>query len=64
MTVTISVHEQARRAHIVALARLGVEIEGWRSSASTRALQDAYVRGDLDLDDLVARAQTAAATAW
>ena len=64
MTPTITAREQARRAHIVSLARLGVEIEGWRSSEATRALQDAYVRGDLELDDLVDHSQCATATPW
>ena len=64
MTPTITARERARRAHIVALARLGVELEGWRSSETTRALQDAYVRGDLELDDLVARTQYATAAPW
>jgi hypothetical protein len=62
MTPSITAHERARRAHIVSLARLGVEVEGRRSSEATRALQDAYVRGDLDLDDLVAHFQGAPLT--
>jgi hypothetical protein len=64
MTSSITAHERARRAHIVSLARLGVEIEGWRSSEQTRALQDAYVRGELDLDDLVTHSQCATASPW
>ena len=61
----ISEQERRRRADIVARARLALELEGWRSGDATRALQDAYVRGEVDLDEVVAHAQSAGTvTAW
>jgi hypothetical protein len=57
----ISDGERARRADLVSSARLVVELEGWRGSAASRALQDAYVRGEIDLDDMVAHAQNSPA---
>ena len=57
LELKITQGEQRRRAHIVSLARRDLEIEGWRSSDATWALQNAYIEGEADLDELVAQAQ-------
>lgn len=40
------------RSRVVAEARRSSELEGSRSSEATRADQDAYVRGEIDIDQL------------
>lgn len=59
----ITASEQERRADLVAAARRASELAGWRSDDTTRAVQDAYISGYIDLDDLVAQAQAVAGTA-
>lgn len=44
--------ERARRARIIRAARTTSELEGARSTAATRADQDAYVRGEIDIAQL------------
>lgn len=40
------------RNRVVAEARRSSELEGARSTEATRADQDAYVRGEIDIDQL------------
>lgn len=54
---TITAAEQARRAEAVRQIRHSTEMEGGRSSDAARADQDAYVRGEISIDELIARAQ-------
>ena len=55
--MTIAAVEQARRAEAVRQIRHSTEMEGGRSSDAARADQDAYVRGEISIDELIARAQ-------
>lgn len=54
--MTVSPEEQARRAAHVAQVRHSTEMEGGRSNDEARADQDAWVRGEISADELVARA--------
>lgn len=47
--------EQARRRHAVDQARANLAIEGLYCDARTIADQEAYVRGDIDSDELLER---------
>ena len=47
--------ESARRERAIRAARTTSELEGARSTDATRADQDAYVRGEIDLAELGAR---------
>lgn len=47
--------ERARRERAIRAARTTSELEGARSTDATRADQDAYVRGEIDLAELGAR---------
>ena len=51
----ITPQEQARRRRAVDAARHSSEMEGARSDEPTRADQEAYVRGELTVDDLLER---------
>lgn len=53
--MAISAEERARRQSIVNAARHSSEMDGGRSSDEARADQDAYVAGELTLDELLAR---------
>lgn len=53
--ITRAEHAQRRRA--VDSARHSIEMEGGRSSERMREAEEAYVRGDLELDDLIALSQ-------
>lgn len=53
----ITAAEQARRAEAVRQIRHSTEMEGGRSSDEARADQDAYVRGEISIDELIARAK-------
>lgn len=44
--------EPVDRSRAVAEARRSSELEGARSTEATRADQDAYVRGEIDIDQL------------
>lgn len=44
--------EPVDRGRAVAEARRSSELEGARSTEATRADQDAYVRGEIDIDQL------------
>ncbi|WP_228791415.1 antitoxin VbhA family protein [Nocardia farcinica] len=47
--------ERVRRARVIKAARTTSELEGARSTDATRADQDAYVRGEIDIGQLSAR---------
>lgn len=51
MTVTKTT-EIARRKRAIEDARRSSELEGSRSTDATRADQDAYVRGEIDIEKL------------
>lgn len=51
---TITAAEQARRGEAVRQIRHSTEMEGGRSSDEARATQDAYVRGEISIDELIA----------
>ena len=51
----VSNEERAQRAADAARVRASTELEGGRSSDAARAIQDAYVRGEIDGDELVRR---------
>jgi hypothetical protein len=52
---TITAAEQARRLEAVRQIRHSSELEGGRSSDEARDDQDAYVRGEISIDELIAR---------
>lgn len=54
---TITKEEQQRRAEAAREIRHSTELEGGRSSDEARADQDAYVRGEISIDELIARAK-------
>lgn len=54
-TRTITKTEQERRAEVVRQARHGTEMKGGHTDEATRADQDAYVRGELSVDEVTAR---------
>lgn len=54
--MTITSEEQARRRRSVDRARHSTEMEGGQSSPAARELPEAYVRGDLTLEEYVERA--------
>lgn len=53
----ITAEEVARRRRAVDNARHSTEMEGGRSSESMREAEEAYVRGELDLQDLIEHAR-------
>jgi hypothetical protein len=50
-----TVDERAKRERAIRSARHTSELEGSRSTPATRADQDAYVRGEIDIKQLGAR---------
>jgi hypothetical protein len=50
---TITEAEAARRRRAVDKARHSSEMEGGRSSEEHRAAQEAYVRGEIEIDQLI-----------
>ncbi len=50
--------QPADRSRVVADARRSSELEGARSTEATRADQDAYVRGEIDIDQLGERVRS------
>lgn len=54
---TITQAEQTKRAEAVRQARHSTEMEGGRSSDEARVDQDAYVRGEITIDELIERAK-------
>ena len=50
---TITAVEQARRRRAVDKARHSTEMEGSRSSCANREAQEAYVRGEIEVDELI-----------
>ena len=55
MAIRRPMDERARRERAIRAARTTSELEGARSTDATRADQDAYVRGEIDLAELGAR---------
>ncbi|PPK91897.1 hypothetical protein CLV92_12016 [Kineococcus xinjiangensis] len=53
----ISAAEQERRRRQVETVRASTELEGGRSDDEARAEQDRWVRGEIDVDELVRRAR-------
>jgi len=51
--ITITEAEAARRRRAVDKARHSSEMEGGRSSEEHRAAQEAYVRGEIEIDQLI-----------
>lgn len=54
---TITAVEQTRRRRAVDKARHSTEMEGSRSSDANREAQEAYVRGEIDVDELIELSQ-------
>lgn len=54
-TVGITEEERQRRRVEVDRARHSIEMEGGRVSDEVQQLQEAYVRGEFDVDELVRR---------
>lgn len=54
---TITEAEAARRRRAVDKARHSSELEGGRSSAAQRDAQEAYVRGEIEIDQLIELSQ-------
>ena len=50
--VTIDTADSARRERAIADASRSSELEGSQSTAATRDDQDAYVRGEIDIEQL------------
>lgn len=53
--MSISDEERARRADDAARIRHSTELEGGRTDDAARAIQDQYVRGEIDSEELVRR---------
>ncbi|HET9655328.1 MAG TPA: antitoxin VbhA family protein [Kineosporiaceae bacterium] len=53
--MSITPEEQARRAEDARRIRHSTEMEGGRTPDATMADQDAYVRGEIDEDEMVRR---------
>ena len=55
MTIRRPADERTRRERAIRAARTTSELEGARSTEVIRADQDAYVRGEIDIEQLGAR---------
>lgn len=55
MTIRRPADERTRRERAIRAARTTSALEGARSTDPTRADQDAYVRGEIDIEQLGAR---------
>lgn len=55
MTIRRPLDDRARREQAIRAARTTSELEGSRSTDVTRADQDAYVRGEIDIKQLGSR---------
>ncbi|QIX53972.1 antitoxin VbhA family protein [Rhodococcus sp. DMU1] len=55
MAIRRPLDERTRRERAIRAARTTSELEGARSTEATRADQDAYVRGEIDIAQLGAR---------
>ena len=55
--VSIPSEERQRRREVVDAARHSSEMEGGRSSDEFREVQEAYVRGEIDVEDVIAAAR-------
>lgn len=55
MTIRRPADERTRRERAIRAARTTSALEGARSTDLTRADQDAYVRGEIDIEQLGAR---------
>lgn len=60
MAISLRDSEQARRRRQVDQARASSALEGLRSDDDARHDQEAYTRGEIDVDELVARARARA----
>jgi hypothetical protein len=58
----ISDEERAQRAADAARIRHSTELEGGRTEEGARAIQDMYVRGEIDGDELIRRTKEYIAT--
>lgn len=52
MSIMTNASEVTRRQRVIAEVRRSTELEGGRSTDATRADQDAYVRGEIDVNEL------------
>lgn len=50
--MTVDMTDAAQRDRAIADARRSSELEGSHSTAATRADQDAYARGEIDIEQL------------
>ncbi|MFD9669936.1 hypothetical protein ACFWAY_51775 [Rhodococcus sp. NPDC059968] len=55
MVIRRPLDDRARRERAIRAARTTSELEGSRSTDVTRADQDAYVRGEIDIEQLGSR---------
>ncbi len=55
VTMGITEDEHARRRRVIDQARASSALEGQRSSDAAWADQDTYVRGEIDIDELLER---------
>ncbi|WAM19497.1 hypothetical protein [Rhodococcus sp. JS3073] len=55
MVIRRPLDDRARRERAIRAARTTSELEGSRSTDLTRADQDAYVRGEIDIEQLGSR---------
>ncbi len=56
--MTVEITEVERRKRAIDDARRSSELEGSRSTDATRADQDAYVRGEIDIEALGKRVRS------
>lgn len=56
--MTVEITEIERRKRAVEDARRSSELEGSRSTEATRSDQDAYVRGEIDIEQLGRRVRS------
>lgn len=64
MTVEVTETERRRRGRAVDDARRSTELEGSRSTEATRADQDAFVRGEIDIEQLGMRIRSRHGLTW
>ncbi|GEP40331.1 hypothetical protein NPS01_39940 [Nocardioides psychrotolerans] len=56
--MTVEITEIERRKRAIEDARRSSELEGSRSTEATRSDQDAYVRGEIDIEQLGRRVRS------
>ena len=57
-TTRITAADQARRRHAIGAARHSTEMEGGRATVATQADQEAYVAGEITLEQLGQRVRS------